>query len=93
MAPFVLFRMERAVLEDDPRWLDERVSQWPAPGSSAHRADRSAKHHRTRPRHHCCLPKSLFAAAVAGLSDSLLILVGAIGVGALLTELPGLRAA
>ena len=39
------------------------------------------------------LPKSLFAAAAAGLSDSLLILVGAIGVGALLTELPGLRAA
>lgn len=36
-------------------------------------------------------PRSLFAAAFAGLCDSLLIIIGAVGVGALLAELPAFR--
>lgn len=36
-------------------------------------------------------PRSLFAAAFAGLCDTLLIIVGAVGVGALLAGIPALR--
>lgn len=36
-------------------------------------------------------PRSLFAAAVAGLCDTLLIITGAVGVGALLAKIPALR--
>lgn len=36
-------------------------------------------------------PRSLFAVVFAGICDTLLIVVGAVGVGALLTGIPALR--